>query len=122
MLKLVKTAYAKVRELLAKEPALSLGSVVAAGGVVVTWVQTNHITTVREAVTLALPIVFAAIIRQVVASPATVSKLVADLNAKDAVINHLVNGVLTDPKALATQLAPTVKAINDKAQAPPAKA
>jgi hypothetical protein len=121
MLKFVKTLVAKGRELLTREPALSLGSVVAAGGVVVTWVQTNHITTVREAVTLALPIVFAAIIRQVVASPATVQKFVADLNAKDAVINHLVNGVLNDPKALVAQLAPAVKEINDKAQAPPAK-
>ena len=75
-----------VKTVLKKEPAITVGSVAAVAGVVVTWVQTNHITTVREAVALGAPLLLSWAIRQLVISPATHAQTVRSLTLiKEAV-------------------------------------
>ena len=71
----VKTIKALVAKLLKGEPALTIGTVVAFGGVIGTWIQTNHITTARQGFTLAAPIVLSFVIRQLVVSPATFNEV-----------------------------------------------
>jgi hypothetical protein len=74
---------------LAKEPALSIGAVVGAAASVTTWIQTNQITTLRQLVTFAAPIVISFVIRTFVSSPATTAKLAARATIAEAKLAQL---------------------------------
>lgn len=75
---LIARVVAVVRAFLKREPALTVGSITSVLAVFVTWVQTNHITSWRQAVAVAGPIVVTWIIRNFVTPNATVTRLVAE--------------------------------------------
>lgn len=95
---IVKTLKALVAKIIAKikgEPALTTGGLVGIVAVVQQWIATNHITTVRQAVTLAVPIAVTFVIRSFVV-PVSVHKAVvaqADAalhQANDAIASALL--------------------------------
>ncbi len=59
----LKALVAKIIAKIKAEPAVATGGVFGVALVIEQWVQVNHITNLREAVTLAGPIVLAFIIR-----------------------------------------------------------
>ncbi len=81
MKSLITKLVTAVKTWLHHEPALTIGGVTGAAVVVQQWITTNHITTVRQGLTLAAPIVLAFVIRQFVSSPAGVEKYAQEVLA-----------------------------------------
>ena len=80
-MKFVKAFIAKLVAKIKSEPAVTAGGVAGAVAAVVTWAQTNQITTVRQLVTFGAPIVLAYVIRTFVVPNGTAKLLIAQLGA-----------------------------------------
>jgi hypothetical protein len=78
---IIKAWIAKWVAAVKSEPVVTAGTVVAVLGVFVQWLQTNQITTVRQLVTAAAPIVVAFITRTFVTPNTHVALTVAQANA-----------------------------------------
>ena len=78
LLQRIKNAVQKFTK---SEPSLTVGSITSAVGVLLTWVQTNKITSWRQAVTVAAPIVLSWVIRNFVTPNATANNYLSQLKA-----------------------------------------